>query len=379
MDRMARLITTLLKAARAINAITATLCIFSIAIGLLLALYFQSLIWKGPDHIAVPPEARAAPLAIGSTAVDDRLKPPSNIRVSITRAVVDETLKGQDILGYLQGNTANGLARFPAGVDILGGRDSALFDRRDGGTQGTALVPTPALIDRVQTALAGDQIESRHEFALVLVARDSYGIPSEVTNVDFALTYAHTAQPTKPPAQPSTAATTQVSELVRLAREIALAVGGQEGSATYQRVLDRALREPTFCGTGQDDNEFVGSYRKIFDHARQQITATNLPAFLDGICEEWRRATAERAKILRDGEAARRAAISANEIADYRYAFEAASAWAARNLTLIVVGSALGIFTVLCVVLAFLALENHSNAMREAMSVIAQLRREERR
>lgn len=142
MDRMARWIAILLKAAKAINAITATLCILSIAIGLLVALYFQSLIWKGPDHVTVPPEVRAAPLAIGPAAVDDRLKPPVNVRVSVIHPVVDEFLKLQDILGYLQADTANGLARFPEGVDILGGKDLALFDRKDGGTQGTALVPT---------------------------------------------------------------------------------------------------------------------------------------------------------------------------------------------------------------------------------------------
>jgi hypothetical protein len=349
----------------------------SIAIGLLLALYFQSLIWKGPDHVAVPPEARAAPLVLGPAAVDDRIKPPGNVRVSVTHPVVDESLKPQDILGYLQADTANGLARFPVGVDILGGRDSALFDRRDGGTQGTALLPTQALIDQVKAALTGGKGQSGHEFVLVIVARDAYGIPSQVANAEFALTYAHEALPATPSVQPSITATRQISELEQLAREIALVVVGQEGSVAYQRVFDRAFREPTFCGTSQDDTEFVGSYRNIFNHARPQITGTNLPAFFDGICDEWRRASAERARIIRDAEVARRAAISTNENADYRYAFEAASAWAARNLTLIVVGGALGGFTVLCVVLAFLALENHSKTMREAMSVIAQVRRGE--
>lgn len=245
--------------------------------------------------------------------------------------------------------------------------------------KGQPLFRLKALIDQVRTVLTGNRVQSNHEFALFLVARDSYGIPSEVANADFALTYAHASQATNPPVQQAITATRQVSELERLARDVALAVGGQEGSVAYQRVFDRALREPIFCGTSQDDAEFVGTYRKIFDHTRPRITAANLLAFFDGICDEWRRATAERARIQRDAETARRSAISANENADYRYAFEAASAWTARNLTLIVVGGALGIFTLLCLVLAFLALENHSNAMREAVSVIAQLRREDHR
>ena len=91
MDRMAKWIAILLRAAKAINAITAALCILSIVVGLLVALYFQSVIWKGPVHIAVPPEARATPLAIGPTAVDNRLKPPVNVRVSVTHPVIDDS------------------------------------------------------------------------------------------------------------------------------------------------------------------------------------------------------------------------------------------------------------------------------------------------
>jgi hypothetical protein len=381
MDRMARWIAVLLKAARAINAVTATLSILVVGVGLLVALYFESVIWKGPDYVAVPPEARATALAIGPAAVDNRLKPPDNVRIAITRPVIDGSLKRQDILGYFQADTANGLARFPEGVDILGGKDSELFDRRDGGSQGIALIPTQALIDQVKTTLTSDQAQLHHDFSLVVVARDSYGIPSVVSNTGFALTYARgSAGPaTNPPPQQPSTTTRPMSELERLARDIALAAVGQEDSPAYRTAFDRALREPVVCGTSQEDSEFVANYRRIFDHARPQLTATNLPALFDGICDEWRKAAAGRARMLRESEVARNAAISANQNADYRYAFQAASAWAARNLTLVVVGGALSVFTVICLVLAFLALENHSNAMREAMAVIAQLRRNEDR
>lgn len=177
MDRMAKWIAILLKAAKVISAVTATLCVLVVGVGLVVALYFESIIWKGPHRVPVPPEARATALAIGPAAVDERLKPPSNVRVTVTHPVVDEALKHQDILGYLQADTANGLARFPEGIDILGGRDSEMFDRRDGGAQGTALVPTQALIDQVRATLASGPVQSRHEFALVIVARDSYGTP----------------------------------------------------------------------------------------------------------------------------------------------------------------------------------------------------------
>ena len=90
MDRMARWIAILLRAAKAINAITATLCILSIAIGLLVALLPIPNMEGSPDHVTVPPEVRAAPLAIGPAAVDDRLKPPVYVRVSVIHPVVDE-------------------------------------------------------------------------------------------------------------------------------------------------------------------------------------------------------------------------------------------------------------------------------------------------
>ena len=289
-----------------------------------------------------------------------------------------------DIIGYFQADTFNGLAPYPDDVEILGGKDSDLFDRKNSNArvsgQGAALVPTAKLIERISGALKGDQTQQRDEFTLVVVARDAYGIPSQVTDVHFTLTYGQ--PPTTPPTttlqhQPNPPVEArQLSDLERLAREIAL-IGGAEGSAYYPSAYDRALREPDVCGTSRTDTEFVANYRKLFDHARPMLTAINISAFYEGVCEAWRQAKGEQARVRSDATAAQYAAINANRSAETQNQYEAAAAWVSRNATLIVVGSAFATFLTICFLLAFLAMENHSNAMRNALAAISEARKKE--
>ena len=384
MDKMTNWIAVLLKTARAAYVVAATACILVAVLGSVVALYFQLVMVIGPSHVFVPPVPMLAAPAISVDAVDDRLKPPMNVRVNITHPVIDKPLSSQNILGYFQADTANGLARFPEDVDILGGKDSDLFDRRESASQipgqGAALIPTKKLVEQVNNALQKAEKQQRYDFALVVVARDAYGVPSQVTDVAFTLAFgqgltAPTEVASSRQAEPPIGAR-QMSDLERLAQDIALIVD-REGSPAYVSAYNRALRQPNVCGTSQSDSNFVVNYRRLFDHARPRLAVINLQAFFDGVCDAWRRATAEQAKTRAAAETDRNAAIAANQSAQFQYQFEAAAAWAARNLTLIVVGSALGAFLMLCLVLAFLAMEKHSNAMRDALVALSESRRRE--
>ena len=293
-------------------------------------------------------------------------------------------MNDRDVFGYFRADTFNGLAPFPEDVDILGGKDSDLFDRTNGGAgipgQGAALIPTAKLIERINSRLQGGQPQHGDDFTLVVVAHDTYGVPSQVTEVHFTLTYGPvpsaptTTVPSRQPEPPMVPR--RLSDLERLARDIALIVGA-EGSTIYQNTYNRALREPDVCGTSQNDSDFVVNYRRLFDHARPNLTAINLSAFYDGVCESWRKATSERARVQANAAAAQNAAINSNRSAEVQYQYESAAAWVSRNATLIVVGSAFGTFLTICFLLAFLAMENHSNAIRNALAVISESRRNE--
>jgi hypothetical protein len=384
MDKLARWIAVLLKAARTIYVLSATACILVVAVGALIALYFQLVMIKGPEHVAIPAAPIASAPTVSPDVVDDRLRPPANVRVTITRALIDEALRPQDVIGYFNAETVNGFARFPEDVDVLGGKDSSLFDRKQSSLlipgQGAALIPTQGLLDQINSAILNGQDQQRQDFSLIVVARDLYGVPSQATTVNFSLTYGRrqTGPAAAAPSQPAhpQVASHPMTELERLARDIALLVD-REGSQPYLSAYDRALREPVVCGSSSGDVNFVANYRRIFDHARTKLTKINLQAFYDGICDGWRQSAADQVRARAEAEIARNAAIAANQSAEYRYQFEAAAAWAARNLTLIVVGSALAAFLAICLVLAFLALESHSNAMRQTMALLTEARRNE--
>ena len=384
MDKMTKWIATLLRIARATYVVAAMASILVALLGLLVALYFQFVMTKGPSLVSVPPIPQVALPPVTADSVDNRLKPPTNVRFVLTRPTIDHQLNGRGVLGYFQADTFNGLAPYPEDVDILGGKDSDLFDRINGGSgtpgRGAALIPAAKLTERINSGLEAGQPQHSDDFTLVVVAHDTYGVASQVTEVHFKLTYGPV-----PPA-PTTAVSPRqpeppmvpraLSDLERLARDIALIVGA-EGSTVYQNTYNRALREPDVCGTSQNDSDFVVNYRRLFDHARPNLTAINLSAFYDGVCESWRKATSERARVQANAAAAQNAAINSNRSAEVQYQYESAAAWVSRNATLIVVGSAFGTFLTICFLLAFLAMENHSNAIRNALAVISESRRNE--
>src|SRR5258708_19254369 len=292
MGRMTRWIAILLRIARATYVVAATASILVTVLGLLVALYFQFIMAKGPSVVYVPPISQGAMPAVTSDSVDNRLKPPANVRVVLARPMIEHSLSTADDLGYFRADTFNGLAQYPEDVDIVGGIDSDLFDRRNGDArvtgQGAALIPTAKLIERINGAMRGVQTQHRDDFMLVVVAHDIYGIPSQVTDVHFTLIYGQvpttltTTVPSRQPEPPIVAR--RLSDLERLARDIAL-IADVEGSTVYRSAYDRALREPDACGTSQGDLDFVVNYKRLFDHARPNLTAINLSAFYDGVCE----------------------------------------------------------------------------------------------
>jgi hypothetical protein len=167
----------------------------------------------------------------------------------------------------------------------------------------------------------------------------------------------------------------EATDLERLAREIAKQVAA-DGTVLFDSTVARALREPVACGTSSTETAFVATYRQIFEHVRQDLNVKVLPAFFDGICDAWKAAAAEqdarRVRLL----AARDAVIAGNRASEFQYQFEAAAAWTKRNLTLMVVAAAVGVFLIVPLILAFLAIENHSNRMRDTLAALTELRRQ---
>lgn len=349
-------------------------CVIVFVLGLCIALYFEARVVAGPTQIEVPPPYVATAPVIDLHTVGARLQPPLNVRLIVTRAVIDGPLEDTDAVGYLAADTSNGLAAFPNDFEILGGKDTDLFDRAAPKEEQHAnLVPTLELRQQIDKLLPTLKTQERRTYHLRIVARDTYGLYSTPSDISFSLIFGPAvAPPTSAPAR-ETPAVPRMSDLERLAHDIARIVDQEGTSANHQAFL-AALAEPERCGTYQTNVPFVASYRQAFDYARERLSAGNLQAFYDGVCDAWRRALNEQQRAASAAEAARNSAISQNQAAEFRNQFESAAAQVSRNLTLTVVGSALAAFLAVSLLLAFLAIESHSRATREAISRLIDMR-----
>ena len=376
MQATTRWTATLLKVARVSYVVAAAVGLGVTVLALMVAVYFEIEMTRGPSLVPVPAVAQVGLQPVGTETVAGRLTPPTNVRVAITRPNIDAPLNSNDVLGYIQADTFNGLAAFPYDSDILGGADADLFDRANGGGRpagrGAAIMATAKLIGLVNDAIRSGQAPREHDYALTIVVRDRYGFMSQPTATTFSLAYgvrpSAQDQPAPAPVNP------QPSELERLARDIAL-ISGPEGSANWRAEYGRARSEPGVCGTTADNQDFVAGYRKLFEFARARLDAARLAAFYDGVCDSWRDVVTRQTRELAAAEAARFAAINTNRDAEIRYQAEAAAAWVARNATLVVAAGCFGAFLMICFLLAFLAMEDHSNAMRIALETLSEERR----
>lgn len=339
-------------------------CLAACAIALCVALYFQFIATSQPTQIVVPPLYVAPAPAIDLHTVDSHLPPPANIRIVITKRIIDGPLQDGEILGRFEADTANKLADFPDDFEIVGGRDAKLFDRgppREGGH--ATLIPTAELRRQVDGRLSDLKAEVRQSYALEVVARDNHGLYSATTDVTFSILFGPVPSPSAPPSAP----TYEMSSLERLARDIAQ-IAGQEGTPANRIEHDTALQEPLKCGSSPTNVAFITSYRQAFDSLRGKLTPANLAGFYDGVCDAWQRALYQQEQARLASEGLRNAAIARNREAVVESEFRSIAALTSRNATLTVVAAALGAFLIVSCLLAFLAIENHSRVTREAVA-----------
>ena len=343
----------------------AGLCFAVAIIALVIAVFFQFGTWIPTPQSRVPAPYEAQPGAIDFNAIEARLRPPTNIHVVILSDIITKPLTGQEVLGYFDASTANGLARYPDDFDILGGKDVDLFDRTTyyGSAPRAALRATGALIDQINTALPALRTAQQKTFILKVVARDSLGNRSAPVNVSFSLTYGPPGATAA--ARPATQAQ-QMSDLQILARDIAQTLDPEKSEAYFYN-YDRALKVPARCGVSENNGVFISDYRSAFEHVRKQLTLSNIEAFYAGVCDAW-------GQVLRDAAAAdaeRNDVIAKNGIAEMAAETAKFAARAARDTALVVVGGAFVLFMWIALFLAFLAMETHSKALREAVETLA--------
>ena len=355
-----------LPAARSVLLVSALVCFLVVVGGLCATAFFEFLVVRPASEVAVPaPYERPQSAAIDMSVVDSRFVPPKNIRFEPNPGAIEKPLTTQDVLGRLQADTPNAMATVPDDFAIVGGKDAGLFGRA-----GYGLTPTQALVDKVNGALPKLTKPEHLTASIKVVARDAYGNASAPTDVAVNLTYGATPAPPEPP-KPVAAAVPQLSPLQRIAHGIALIVD-PEKTPRYFDEYERAMGIPARCSAGQT-NAFIGNYGRAFEREKAKITAANVEAFYVGVCDAWAKVVADQEAQRASIEAARNRAFAENAASRTGTAIEAIAAWASRNVALIVTGVALAAFLLVALLLAFLAMENHSKALRDAVQALVSM------
>ena len=364
----------ILPTARVIFVAVAVLCMIAVGIGVLAAVYFQVATGQQPNLVPVPaPYVAPAKAPVDLSTVANRLRVPQNLRFVLRRGMIDRPLGLGDAIGYFDADTPNGLANAPKDFEIVDNKDSDFFFRRNfinpngGGRSG--LWPSQKLIDQQSRVLPAIKAPERQHFELSVIASDRWGNHSPVETVAVDLLYGPPAAPVPPAEEPRE----QLSDLQRLARDIALMLDPQKSPA-YFDAYRRALQVPSDCAARPDDADFVAEFRQGFERYRAQLTPSLAEPFYAGICEAWQRAMNEEQNARNRADNARAAAERQNAAAEAETAAKRGVATIARNFTAGIVGGAALVFLVISLLLAFLAMENHSKALRETVAAIAKNR-----
>ena len=359
-----------LRTARLVFLAAAAVCLLGIVVGLGVALYFHTLTLGSPAVVPVVVQQAQGPTSIDLNRVDARLVPPVNVRFIVSIGRITRPLGADEIIGTLEADTPNGVARYPEDFDILGGPDASMFRRMPRAPQQrSALVATPELRERIDALRSSASGPESRRFELTVVARDTYGRLSAPTDITIELPYGPTptAIASAPPRAPAAAA--NPSDLQVLAGDIARLLDPTM-QAGYDQEVQRALQVPQNCGADASSPAFVANFRQAFEHARPKLTPSSIGAFYAGVCDAWRQLVSQHQALRAEAEAARAALMRQNANAESEFGLRTAAGWAGRNVALSVVGAAFGTFLTLALLLALLAIENHSKALRETAAAL---------
>lgn len=356
-----------LSAARVIYLIFAVICILVAVGGLLVMLYFQMKTWQSPSQDPVPDVPEVSRRALDADSVSAFLAPPGNIKVHAEQ--VTNPVSEKSVVAYFSVDTPNSLAAFPEDIMILGGKDASFFKLRGvrydkGKPKRSGLSPSSELVSQINDYLSSNAPLHSRNFQLKVAARDKYGTPSVPQEIVFSIAYGSAAVANEA-VQPAS----NLTGFQEVARDIALVVDPSR-TPDYFKAFKRANRLPRDCGANESDVEFSMDVRRVLDAVRSQLSADNIEAFYAGICTAWQNARRAEQSERAQAEEIRREIMARNSRARAETEFAAARARVGRYVTLGVIGAAIGLFLVISLLLAFLAIENHTKAVREVLAAL---------
>ncbi|MBL8547821.1 MAG: hypothetical protein JNL81_15250 [Hyphomonadaceae bacterium] len=346
------------------------LAIACASLGVLLVAAVVAILAQGSTlRFSMDREAPAVrPAAVEAIAMEDvsaRMTPPHTLRFVAEPAALNFDVSEGQVLGFFDAETPNQLAGYPDDFDVVGGEHAALFTLSRHPSNGRAgLRATAALAQQMAEARAAGGGSAQLSYTLRIVARDRAGQVSSPADVTIALTL---TPPGATPPEP--AADASLTDLQALSREIALTLDPQQTDVFFD-IVRSAQRTPRLCNA-EESPAFVAEYRRAFEGLRAQLRRDNLELFYRGVCDAWN-AAAERAQArYASDRAAADAVIARNAQQRAELDAQKRTARMIRNIAFGVAATALAAFLTIALFLAFLAMEGHSKALREAVETLA--------
>lgn len=354
-----------LRTARTAYLGIACACILFCVVGLALALLMQVSTWRISIDKPLPSEKAATVESIAMGIIDAKLAPPTNLR--FVPRLIDGPLRAGDFVGLFDADTPNGLANFPDDFEVIGGRDAALFEVSSRGRR-SALSATTELADLINPARVGVTAPVRRDFILRVIARDAVGGRSAPADLTIPIVYGPATLPVAP--EIASEMPNVPPELLALAKAIALKADPQR-TDVYFETQKQAIRTPGRCGVGMGNPAFLAEYRRAYEHVSERLTSGNVQPFLASMCEAWQDAVQRGAAAAAESQSARAAVMARNFEARARLSLQKAGARGVRNAALTFVLGAFMSFLAVALLLAFLAIEGHSKALRLAVETLA--------
>jgi len=326
-------------------------------VALVTAGYFELRSWLPAKQLPVPPLYRVAGDSLDLSIIDSHFTPPKNIHFTGDLYVVTQALNGQEIFGHFEADTANGLARSPEDIDIIGGPDAGKFVRSQSSDKRghSGLMPSAALVAEINRDLDTVKSPVSRTYTIQVVARDIFANLSAPANISFKLYLA-------PPGTTSDTPDPNLSPLESLALDIAQFVDPTHG-VRYIDAFKRVKAVPAQCLADSDDALFVANFRRAYQHIRPRLEANKLEQFYLGVCDGWNDVGSK----LAASRAAQTGVVLKNAISLAKAEQAADIAKMKRTTKLFVAGGAFVFFMFISLLLAFLAIEGHTRAMREVM------------
>lgn len=357
-----------LRTARGFYLVGACISLIAIIIAIFVAVVAQGSTLRFAIDRPVPEVSPPQAEAIAVEEVAARLAPPTGLRFVQDPGLINFQVSEGQALGYFEAQTPNQLAPYPDDFDVVGGEHASLFQlSRHPGSGRAGLRASAGLAQALNDAQNGLTTTLQQQFNVRVIARDQAGQRSQPT--DLVITLLLGPPGVAPPAPAAVEQQQPLTALQSLAREIALVVDPAQTDIYFDTVRS-ALRTPRLCGANESP-EFVEQYRRGFEGVRTQLNRDNVSLFYRGVCDAWQNALARGEARYAQERAAADEVIARN--AEARMALDGQKVMArmVRNIAIGIAGTALAAFLTIALFLAFLAMEGHSKALREAVDILA--------